>query len=297
MVGMYKNLNVEGLGVSGRQGELIELTLTHGFLGFDFDLVDLVKKSQAQGPEQAKRLLTSAKIKIGGFELPVRWRGDEAEYRADLAELPAVTEAAATLGATRCYTTVLPANDDFPYHENFELHRKRLSEMAELLAPRGIHLGLGFLATASHREGRTFQFIHQPEALLLLLQTIHAPNVGLALDTWHWFVGGGTLDQIRELPVQQLVTVRLADLPADVEVAEATDSQRVLPGEGQGIDQAALIAHLASIEYDGPITAYPHPNCFTGLKRDAVAQKTSAALDALWTAAGVEKAGRLMLSV
>ena len=36
---MYKNLNVEGLGISGRQGELIELTLTYGFRGFDFDLV------------------------------------------------------------------------------------------------------------------------------------------------------------------------------------------------------------------------------------------------------------------
>ena len=35
---MFKNLDFEALGVSGHQSELIELTLSYGFKGFDLDL-------------------------------------------------------------------------------------------------------------------------------------------------------------------------------------------------------------------------------------------------------------------
>ena len=39
---MYKVLNSKGLGVAGRQNELIELALTHGFQGVEIDMTDPV---------------------------------------------------------------------------------------------------------------------------------------------------------------------------------------------------------------------------------------------------------------
>ena len=109
---MYKNLSAAGLGIAGRLSELIELSLTHRFKGFDYDLAELITKGSVSALGQARQLLASAKIEFGGFELPVRWRGAEADYKADLAGLAKVAEAAASLGALRTFTTVLPTSDD-----------------------------------------------------------------------------------------------------------------------------------------------------------------------------------------
>ncbi len=65
---MYKNLNSDALGISGRQSELIELALTHKFSGLDLDLAPLCRQVQSRGLEHARRFLDSAKLKIGGFE-------------------------------------------------------------------------------------------------------------------------------------------------------------------------------------------------------------------------------------
>ena len=42
---MFKNLVGEGLGVSGRQNEMIELALTYGFHGLDVDMNDMVGRA------------------------------------------------------------------------------------------------------------------------------------------------------------------------------------------------------------------------------------------------------------
>lgn len=51
---MYKNLNAEVLGVSGRQSELIELAMTYGFIGLDVDITEVVKRT---APRTSNELL------------------------------------------------------------------------------------------------------------------------------------------------------------------------------------------------------------------------------------------------
>lgn len=298
---MYKNLNPECLGVSGRQSEVIELVLTYGFRGLDVDMADLAARAEAHGAEQARRFIDSAKksqtgLRIGTFDLPLRWQGSEADYKAGLAEFGKIAEFAASCEATQCITNVMPACDDLPYHDNFEQHRKRLGEIADVLAQHGIRLGLGFLAPASYREGKQYQFIHQAEAILTLIKTIGNSNVGLALDMWHWRVGGGGLDQLRELPLDQFVSVRLADVPADADMATIEDDQRLLPGESEGSDSVPLLNMLGELGYEGPITVYSHPNRFTGMTRDAILQRVNSMIDEQWKAAGLSKSGKLAVA-
>ena len=54
--------------------------------------------------------------------------------------------------------------------------------------------------------------------------------MGLCLDVWEWHVGGGTLEQLREFPVEKIVMVRIADLPADANLETVTEEERLLPG-------------------------------------------------------------------
>lgn len=278
---MYKNLSAEGLGISGRQTELIELSLSNGFPGLDLDVVDLVKRSQVQGVLQATRFLKSAQMQIGGFELPIRWLADEATFQADLPQLQVAMEIAVTLGGKGCYTLIQPGSDELPYHENFELHRKRLALIAKLLAEKDLKLGLGLLAAPAHRADKRFEFIHQADALLTLIKTIGAPNVGLLYDTWNWRVGGGSLDQIRECGAEGIVAVRIADAPADIDVATAVETDRTPPQEGGACDLPAVMTLLSELGYEGPLSMFADRSRYAGRTREAIVQEARAALDDL----------------
>ncbi len=290
---MFRNLNPDALGISGRQSEIIELALTYGFRGLELDVEDFVKRSKLHGVDQAIRFISSAQIRIGGLELPVAWRGDEAAYKAGLAALDEIAEFAAAAGAIIFHTTVLPASDALPYHENFELHRQRLGEIAETLGRHNVRLAVGFLAAAAHREGRQYQFICDAEALVTLLRSVGAANVGLALDTWDWHFGGGTLDQLRALDANQVVSLALADAAPDVAADTVREEQRMLPLEEGQIDNVAVLTYLHEAGYAGPVTLAPHPDCLTGMTRDGIVQKCSAVFDELWKAAGISRAGKL----
>ena len=228
---MYKNLNPESLGIAGRQSELIELTLTYGFRGLDVDAAELIKRAGLLGVEEATRYLRSANIKVGGFRLPVSIAGDEASFKTDLEKLDKVGDLAKQIGFKYCEVVLDPASDALPYHENFERHRERLAKSADLLAKFDIRLGVGFKAAPGHRQGRPFQFIHQAEELLMLLKTTNSANIGLALDTWNWRLGGGDQAPLADVKGPQVVSVRIADVPLDTDWTTMTDSQRLLPTE------------------------------------------------------------------
>ena len=77
---MYKNLNAESLGITARQNELIELALTYKFRGLDIDTQSFLRQVESRGKEHAVRFLQSAHIRVGGFDLPVRWLADDVAW-------------------------------------------------------------------------------------------------------------------------------------------------------------------------------------------------------------------------
>lgn len=280
---MYKNLNPSAIGIFGRQSELVEIALTHKFKGLEIDITEVTKRAQTTSVAQACRYLCSAPLTIAGFELPIRWAGDEKEFAADLTQIPLLIEVAAALNADRCFTTIRPTCDQRPFHENFKFHVERLGKVADALAPGNVKLALNFLAAPSDRADGGFEFIHQADPTVLLINSIGKDNVGLLLDAWAWTVGGGEFEKLRALRPEQIVSVRLADIPAGVDLAAITNEQRGLPGEGGTIDSAALLSLLDDIGFDGPVAVAPWPGSSKGQKREETVKKASAALDAVLT--------------
>jgi sugar phosphate isomerase/epimerase len=289
---MYKNLNPASLGVAGRQSELIELALTYGFRGLDLDAADMLKRATLQGVDEAAKYLHSAKVKVGGWVLPVHLEGNDQTFHADLERLSITADTAKRVGFTYTVFDVEPACDDLPYPDNFERHRHRLARVADVLAGQGIRLGVRLKAAAKHREGRTYPFVHKAEELLTLIRTTGHRNVGLALDTWNWTVGGGGDDQLSELSGEDFVTVCIADVPDNAEPATVETRERLLPTEGTIPRYAKLIARLAQQNYKGPVTLMPHHRQMASLTRDASVEKCADILRKIWTEAGLTKAGR-----
>lgn len=284
---MFKNLNARALGVTGHQSEIIELALTYSFRGIDVDVVEIAHRAAKHGMPYARRLIDSAGIRLGSFPLPVAFDGDEERFNKQLAKLPEYAEVAAEIGCLRCVATVAPAGDERPYHENFEFHRHRLTEVCKALEPSGVRLGLDFRASEDLRKGKAFQFIHDLDALSLLTNMIGAENVGLSLDIWDMALAGGSAETVRAMKAEHLVTVQVADLPEEVPDSEVTEAHRTLPATTGRIDVPAIVAALKEIGYDGPVTPRPAKVTLDATRRDPIVREASEAMDQVWREAGL----------
>jgi sugar phosphate isomerase/epimerase len=247
--------------------------------------------------EYARRLYDSGKMKLGSFALPLDWEADEETFAKDMKKLPDYAQAAVAAGCTRCVATVAPANDQRPYHENFEFHKRRFQEICQALEPAGVRFGVGFRAAEYLRKNQAFQFVHDLDALTLLLNMVAAPNIGLLLDIWDVVVAGGSLDSVRKLPPGQIVAVHVADLPPAAGNGEIDEKSRLLPtAEGARIDITTLLVYLKSVGYDGPITPRPSRGIFQSRRRDLVVKQAGEAMDKVWRAAGLPMEKRFVPS-
>ncbi len=278
---MYKILNSQGLGVSGRQNELIELALTHKFNGVEVDMDDLVGRHDTLGKEFACQFLQSANIDVGTFELPIDLSVSDADFAGFEPKLNTIVDLAETLGAVRCYVMIRPTSDLFAFQENFEKHRSRLFELAEKFEKHNIRIGLALQAAKAQSAKGEYKFIQSAEELLTLVKTVGHKNVGLCLNSWEWIVGGGAMDQLAEIDPKLITEFRMADLSDEGNPAAIKISDRVMPGDGTDSVSQKMINYLLDAGYEGPFSVASDIGMFAGAARDGVVAGLSCRLDRL----------------
>jgi sugar phosphate isomerase/epimerase len=284
-INMYKNLSPSALGINGRQSEMIELALTHRAKGLEIDMQALQRQVESGGFEYASRFVTSAGIKVAPFEVPMRWNDDEIAFKTDLQTSKPLLETAQKLGCLGCTITVKPFSESQPYHENFEFHRERIAAVAEALKNYDLKLGLAFLAPAHHRQDKPQTFLCTADALLTLMKTTVSDNVGVVVDSWHWQIGGGTAAHLADLSAEQILEVRLADVPEDIDLETITEDQRRLPGTTAASLAADFLKVLSAKAYKGPVTPSAAPDQVSARKRDQIVRQAFEAVDNLILAA------------
>jgi len=292
-----KNLSTDGLAISGRQSEAIELALSYQFKSMDLNLVEFSEQVEKHGIDHSRRLIDSARIGIGQFTLPITWTQleDDPPFASELERLSKYAELAALLGCQHCVTTIAPASDELPYHENFERHRQRLGEIAEVLAPHDVQLGLEFHAPARLRAGRAFEFVHSLDAAVTLAESIPHENVGVVIDAWHCHVAETKIEEIEKLTATDIVSVYLSDTREGLNLDEADEGDRLMPGETGAIDGAAILTALAGIGYAGPVSVRCSRTGLDSLGRHKLAQLAGERLNQIWQEAGLTRDGTLAL--
>lgn len=293
---MFRNLSTVGLPLSGRASELIELALSFGFDSMDIDIIDFQQQAEAFGVEHARRLMVSARLKSGLFHLPVDLAADDAAFDHSMELLPQRLDMAQATEALRAWTTVAPASDEHAFKDFFELHRKRLDTIGDLLAKRGIMLGLRIVPAAEAREGKAHQFIHTFEGLLGLVAVSHQ-NVGAIVDAWDLHVTGEPLDLIAKVPLGKIVEVRLSDAPRDVPAAELQCQHRLLPGETGVISMAAVLTQADTAGFDGPVTPCADRSTLGGRGREKLVKLAGDRLESAWREAGLPIVTRWFMPV
>src|SRR5919109_1540072 len=101
---MFKNLSPGAINIRCGWIEGLDLAREAGFQGADLNLGEARKLADEQGAEAVRRLYAERGLKIGGWGLPVNWRGTDEQFYGDMARLPAAAQLAAEVGCHRTVT-------------------------------------------------------------------------------------------------------------------------------------------------------------------------------------------------
>jgi sugar phosphate isomerase/epimerase len=259
------------------QRELNDLGHRHRFESVEPRSEELAGMSQNQLAEtiadlKAKRLVWAA------ASLPVDFRKDEALFSDGLQKLPRIAAGLQRAGVKRVGTWLSPSHDELTYLANFNQHATRLRQVAGVLRDHGLRLGLEYVGTQLLLVGKRYPFLHTLAETRELIAKIGTGNVGLVLDTWHWWTAGDTEADLLSLTNQDVVSVDLNDAPRGIPKAQQKDNERELPAATGVIDVGTFLRALASIRYDGPIRPEPFNKALNALENEAACAAASEAL-------------------
>ena len=265
------------IGVSANQLEAIELAARHGFEAIepfghylatlsDHQIADLLATLKAKG------------LVWGAAGLPIEFRQDKGRFNDAMKSLPEVATALQKAGVQRVGTWLSPGHNSLTYLQNYRQHVKRLGEAARVLKDHGQRLGLEYVGTQSARINRKYPFVHTMAEMKELIAEIATGNVGLVLDSWHWWTAGDSAEDILALKNEEVVSVDLNDAPAGVPKEQQIDGKRELPCATGVIDMAAFLNALNRIGYDGPARAEPFNKTLNELDNDTACASVAKAM-------------------
>ncbi len=265
------------LGVNTGQRETIELAAQFGFESVEPFGASLAELSSAENAALLD-LLANKKLVWGAAGLSVEFRKEEARFQADMQQLPALARALGRAGVTRVGTWLGPSHSSLTYRANFDQHASRLGAVAKVLSDHGLSLGLEYVGPRTSWTRGRYAFIHTMAETKELLAAIGVNNVGLVLDSWHWYTAEETVEDLMSLQASSIIAVDLNDAPKDKEVTQQIDNQRELPLATGVIDLRAFLTALVNLGYDGPIRAEPFNAALNALDNAPAVEKTSAAM-------------------
>jgi sugar phosphate isomerase/epimerase len=281
---MFPNLSPGAVGIRGAGVEdSVHLAKATGFPGVDIDL----RQADAYGIQKTKDLCAANGVKMGGWGLPVDYQGDEAKFRDTVKDLPRWAKTANDLGCTRFATWMLSGSNELPFRENFERMRTRFREIASILKDHGCVLGVEFLGPKTLRSQFKHEFISNLPGMLDLCDAVGTGNMGILLDSWHWYTSGGDLKQITSLRPEQVVYVHVNDAPKGIERDKQIDNVRAMPMETGVIDLPGFLKALDRIGYTGPVTPEPFNKALEAMTPLDAARLTVESMKKAWKAAAL----------
>lgn len=273
----YAILSLGRLGLHASFPESVELAARHGFEGLDPDAEYLASLNDGA----LHRLLDDLQersLKFGAAGLPVEFRKDSETFNSDLRKLPATAAALQRAGIWRVNTWIMPCSDDLTYLQNFRQHAERLRLCAQVLADHSQKLGLEYVSPRTLWRSQKHPFIHTLSEMKELLVAIGTGNLGIQLDSWHWFNAQETQQDLLTLRGQDVITVDLNDAPTGLTLDQYRDDHRELPAATGVIPVKQFLDALLQIGYDGPIQAEPFNATVRALPLEQACAVTSDAM-------------------
>lgn len=265
------------IGVDAGQVELIRLAHKYGFESVTANAAHLAEISASE----RDALLADMKqknLKWGNAGLPVQFRTDRATFEKDMQALPKHAEGLQKAGATRVTTWIMPNHPSLHYLQNFREHAIRLREVATVLHDHGLRLGLEYVGPKTLQIANEYPFMRTMSETRELIAAIGVPNVGLVLDSFHWYAAGEDVNDILTLTKQDVVACDLNDARSGLSREEQLDGKRELPLATGVVNAKGFLEALVKIGFDGPVRAEPFNQELRDMETEAAVKKTAEAM-------------------
>lgn len=273
----FMDLSCGRIGVKATFLESIDLAVRHGFEGVDPDAKYFGQLSDLQLGDTLADIKAKG-LRLGSASLPVDFRKDDSTFYEGLKTLPETCKALERAGIWRVSTYVLSFDRNLSYLQNFRSHAYRLRACTQILKDHGQKLGLEYLGPMTLWRRERHAFIHSLSETKELIAAIGTGNVGIQLDSWHWFTADETEADLLTLRNEDIITVDLNDAPQGIPLDKQIDSARELPAATGVIPIKSFLDTLRKIGYDGPVHAEPFNAALRALPREAACAATAAAM-------------------
>ena len=272
-------LNPGAIGVSTDQKGLLEMAIDYGFEAI-IAMPEQLAEYEAGELENFVARMKSSGISWGSSGLPVDFRKDEGAFKQGIEKLSIQAKALEHAGVERMNTWVMPSHDLLTYRQNFERHALRLGECADILSDHGVRLGLEYVGPKTLMNRSRYPFMRTLAETRELIDYMGRPNVGVVLDSFHWYCAEDTYEDILALSPEDIVTVDLNDARSDLSRDEQIDGTRELPLATEVIDLKKFLDALVEISYDGPVRAEPFNKALNEMENEEAVRTTHNAMRA-----------------
>jgi sugar phosphate isomerase/epimerase len=134
----------------------------------------------------------------------------------------------------RDYRSGKLSDDDLRYHgtlgtrddDALNAVARNVSEAAMIAADHGLGIYVEPLAWTN---------VNRCAQLMRILEKVNRENVGIALDFWHFWCVGDTLEEVAAIPAERIFAVHVSDATAidrETEIPNVTDHRDVVTGGG-----------------------------------------------------------------
>jgi len=165
------------------------------------------------------------------------------EYEDILARCRELCRLAQTLGCDKIVVVPSPTPDEGAAWDRIRDESVRvLRELSDVAAPHGVQLAFEFL-------GFSWCSVRTLAQCWEIVDETQRENVGLVIDTCHFYAGGSTLDSIDRVPPEKILIFHINDVE-DRPLETIEDAHRLLPGQGV-IPLDDILGHLKQTGFDG----------------------------------------------
>lgn len=265
--------------------EKAALAQRYGYPGLDFAIAEA--RAYPGGPAAVRQLLARHGLEastVGGVFGARLTDATDAEFDQALRSVAENAREAAQYGGRRTGTG-LPGRSDPPKDELWPVAVERIRRLDDALDGTGVRLGVEFLGVKTLRPERPHAFVQSMAEANRLLDEAGARNVGLTLDSYHWYAGEDSLETIQQTPAERITILHVNDAK-ELPRHQLLDQDRVLPGEGV-IPLADWLRAIVSTGFDGFIALEVLGPRLADLSPEACARLGKEAIDRLFAHAGV----------
>jgi 2-keto-myo-inositol isomerase len=217
-----------------------------GAAGFDVLEITATKLDtflQKQPLAEARRLIDAAHLQTHAINSIEKINfGDASSRDQVLARTRQLAEYSRALACPWIVAVPGPAPEGTPWQTVRDNTVASLRAMSDAAAPFGVNLAFEFL-------GFPWCSVRTAAQAWEIVQTTDRANVGMVIDTCHFYAGGSTVDSVRQIDARRLAIFHINDvesMPKD----QITDAHRLFPGDGV-IPLKEIIGAVRGIGFDG----------------------------------------------